>query len=238
MRREYQQLYNSLFKNSAPYIKIIEKLAKTKSGLSKTEISTATNLTHNGDLSQMLENLQYSNIIRCFYGKSRGKIKKRDAYYQVTDLFTLFHLTFADKPTNSTFWQDRAASSQISNWFGLAFERLCLCHIPQIRKALGLNRIAVEYYSWRSNGTPKAQIDMIIERADDLIHICEIKFSNTEYTISKQDDLDMNNRIDAFKLESGTKSGTIPTWITSYGLKDNAYSDEVQYQVVLDDLFE
>ncbi len=238
LRREYQQLYNSLFKNPAPYIKIIEKLAKTKSGLSKTEISKATELTRNGDLSKMLDNLQYSDVIRCFYGKSRGKIKKRDAYYQVTDLFTLFHLTFADKPTNSTFWQDRATTTQTSNWYGLAFERLCLCHIPQIRKALGLNRVAVEYYSWRSTGTPGAQIDMIIERADELIHICEIKFSNAEYTISKQDDLDMRNRIEVFKRESGTNCGLIPTWITSYGLKSNAYSEEVQYQATLDDLFE
>ena len=237
LRREYQQLYKSLFKNSAPYIKIIEQLAKNKSGLSKTEIARAAKLNQNGDLSQMLENLQYSDIIRCFYGKSRGKIKKRDAYYQITDLFTLFHLTFGDKPVNPTFWQDRALTAQIITWFGLAFERLCFCHIPQIRKALGLNRIAVEYYSWRSTGTPGAQIDMIIERADKLINICEIKFSDREYTITKQDDLDMRNRIDTFRQESGTNCGLIPTWITSYGLKDNDYSADVQYQATLDDLF-
>lgn len=236
--REYQQLYKSLFKNSAPYMKIIEKLAESKSGLSKTEISKAAELNRNGDLSQMLENLQYSGLIRCFYGKSRGKIKKRDSYYQITDLFTLFHLSFAAKHPNPTFWQDRLSSPLINTWCGLAFERVCLWHIPQIRKALGLGRVAVEYYSWRSNGTPRAQIDMIIERADNLINICEIKFASSLFTITKDADMDMRNRIETFRAESGTKCGLIPTWITSYGLKNNEYSDEIQYQVTLDDLYE
>lgn len=237
LRNEYQQLYNSLFKNSSPYIKIIEKLAESKSGLSKTEISQAAEITQNGDLTQMLDNLQYSGLIRSFYGKSRGKIKKRGSYYQITDLFTLFHITFASKHSNPTFWQDRLATPQINTWCGLAFERVCLWHIPQIRKALGLNRIAVEYYSWRSNNDSRAQIDLIIERADRLINICEIKFANSEYSISKTEDLSMRNRIDAFRIESGTRCGLIPTWITTYGLKQNLYSNEIQYQVTIDDLF-
>ncbi len=238
LRREYQRLYKSLFSNADPYMKIIETLGKTKSGLTRTEISDATKLPQNGRLTKMLDDLQHSGMIRCFYGKSRGKVKKRDAYYQLMDLFSIFHLTFGGKPTSPTFWQDRAMTPTLNTWCGLSFERICFVHIEQIRKALGLSRIALEYYSWRSRGAePKAQIDLIIERADKIINICEIKYATGEYAISRQDDLDMRNRIEAFRAESGTRCGLIPTWITTCGLKEGMYSSEIQYRVTLDDLF-
>lgn len=238
LRREYARIYKSLFKTPDPYMLIIEALAKSKSGLTRSEIAKNSGLQPNGKLTQMLENLQYSSIIRMFYGKVNGKIKIRDAYYQLTDLFTLFHLTFNTVKHNPTFWQDRTATSRINTWNGLAFERVCLWHIPQIRKALGLNRIAVEYYSWRSTDkTTKAQIDMLIERADKLINVCEIKFASSQFTISKQEDMAMRNRMETFRSESHTLCGLIPTWITTYGLHKNQYSSEVQYQVVINDLF-
>ena len=238
LHREYRLLYNSLFRNPEPYMKIIETLAKSKSGLTRSEISEATKLPQNGKLTQILEDLEHSNLIRCFYGKSRGKIKKRDAYYQLIDLFTLFHLTFSQKTQNKTFWQDRQKTPLINTWNGLAFERICLWHIDNIRNVLGLNRIAVEYYSWRSRtSAPNAQIDMLIERADKIINVCEIKFADSPYTISKEDDMSMRNRIESFRTESGTSCGLIPVWITTFGLKQNIYSADVQYQVVLDDLF-
>lgn len=238
LHREYRQLYNSLFRNPEPYMKIIEALGKCKSGLTRSEIAVAAKLPQNGKLTQMLDDLRHSSIARCFYGKSRGKVKKRDAYYQLMDLFTLFHLTFTQKAHNKTFWQDRVKTSVLDTWNGLAFERICFCHIDNIRNALGLGRIAVEYYSWRSRSTePKAQIDLIIERADKIINLCEIKYCNTPYTISKQEDMSMRNRIESFRTESGTSCGLIPVWITTFGLKKNMYSAEVQYEVVLDDLF-
>ena len=214
-------------------------MAKSKCGLTRNEIAFEAKIQANGKLTQMLDNLQYSGIIRNFYGKVNGKVKKRDSYYQLIDLFTLFHLTFNTKATNPTFWQDRSNTPQTNTWNGLAFERVCLWHIPQIRKTLGLNRIAVEYYSWRSNTEgAKAQIDMLIERADKLINVCEIKFAAAPYSISKREDLNMRTRMETFRQESGTRCGLIPTWITTYGLIKNEYSIDVQYQVVLDDLFE
>ncbi len=239
LHREYLRIYKSLFKTPEPYIAIIEALAKSKCGLTRNEIACEAKIQANGKLTQMLDNLQYSGIIRNFYGKVNGKVKKRDSYYQLIDLFTLFHLTFNTKATNPTFWQDRSNTPQTNTWNGLAFERVCLWHIPQIRKTLGLNRIAVEYYSWRSNTEgAKTQIDMLIERADKLINVCEIKFAAAPYSISKREDLNMRTRMETFRQESGTRCGLIPTWITTYGLIKNEYSIDVQYQVVLDDLFE
>ena len=127
----------------------------------------------------------------------------------------------------------------LNTWNGLAYERVCLWHIDQIRNALGLSRVAVEYYSWRSRtSVPNAQIDLIIERADKIVNICEIKFSDGPYTITKEDDLTMRNRIESFRAESDTNCDPIPVWITTFGLKENLYSADVQYEVKMEDLFE
>ena len=112
-----------------------------------------------------------------------------------------------------------------------------MAHISQIRHALGLDRIAVEYYSWRSKESPQAQVDMVIERADRLVNLCEIKYSGSGYVITAADDRKMRNRCDAFLRETGVRCGVLPTWITSFGLKKNMYSSEIQYQATMDDLF-
>ena len=125
----------------------------------------------------------------------------------------------------------------INTWQGLAFEHVCMVHINQIRHALRLDRIAVEYYSWRSSETPRAQIDMIIERADRLINICEIKYTSGEFTITADEDQKYRKRTATFVRESKTKRGLLPTWITPFGLFRNEYSTQIQYQVTMDDLF-
>ena len=111
-------------------------------------------------------------------------------------------------------------------------------YLSKIRHALGLDRIAVEYYSWRSNKEKCAQIDMIIERADRLINLCEIKYTSGEYTITAAENEKVRKCTAAFIRESKTKGGILPTWITPFGLYQNEHSAQVQYQVTLDDLFE
>ena len=141
--------------------------------------------------------------------------------------------------TTDDYWEQHLNTPSTNTWQGLAFEHVCMVHISQIRHALGLDRIAVEYYSWRSrSSTPKAQVDMIIERADRLINLCEIKYTQGKYIITANEDLKLRNRIVAFVGESKTKSGVIPTWITPFGLAENEYSSQVTYQVTMDDLFQ
>lgn len=234
---EYKRLYASLFKSPEPYIKIVEALGKNRQGLTRNEIASVLKVTSNGTLSEQLENLEYCDIIRRYTTKTNGKVKINDAYFQLTDLFTLFHLTFGKKLTTEDYWEQRLNTPVINTWQGLAYEHVCMAHIGQIRHALGLDKIAVEYYSWRSSGMPRAQIDMIIERADHLVNLCEIKYTNTEYTITAQEDQNFKNRISSFVRESKTKCGILPTWITSFGLFRNGYAINVQYQVTMDDLF-
>jgi hypothetical protein len=235
--QEYQRLYASLFKSPESYIRIVELLGKNKQGLTRGEIAENLKISSSGTLSKQLENLEYCDIIRRYVTKMGGKPKTNEAYFQLVDLFTLFHLTFSKKLTTEDYWEQHLNTPVLNTWQGLAFEHVCMVHINQIRHALGLDRIAVEYYSWRSSKVPRAQVDMIIERADRLINLCEIKYTQSEYTITSDEDLKVRNRAAAFVRETKTRSGILPTWITPYGLSPNEYSSNVQYQVTMDDLF-
>lgn len=235
--QEYHRLYASLFKSPDPYIRIVEVLGKNKQGLTRTEIAERLKVSSSGTLSKQLENLEYCDIIRRYVTKVGGKPKTNEAYFQLVDLFTLFHLSFSKKLVTEDYWEQHLNTPVINTWQGLAFEHVCMVHIGQIRHALGLDRIAVEYYSWRSSTPPQSQVDMIIERADRLINLCEIKYSQAEYVITSSEDKKLRNRIAAFVRESKTRNGILPTWITLYGLQRNEYSGTVQYQVLMDDLF-
>ena len=235
--QEYHRLYASLFKSPDPYLRIVEVLNKNKQGLTRSEIASMLKVTSSGTLSQQLENLVHCDLIRQYVTKANGKLKMNDAYYQLVDLFSLFHLTFTKKFTTEDYWQQHLNTPAINTWLGLAFEHVCMIHVPQIRHALGLGRIAVEYYSWRSKQIPHSQIDMIIERADHMINLCEIKYTQSEYTINSEEDQKFKNRIASFVRDTQTRSAILPTWITPYGLYKNEYSAEVQYQITLSDLF-
>ena len=238
LSQEYHRLYASLFKSPEGYLRIVELLGKSKHGLTRGEIAEALKVPSSGTLTKQIENLVLCDIIRRYVTKKNGKPKTNDAYYQLVDLFTLFHLNFSKKLTSEDYWEQHLNTPALNAWLGLAFEHVCTTHITQIRHALGLDRIAVEFYSWRNNQPPKAQVDMIIERADHLINLCEIKYTYAEYTITASEATNMKNRIAAFQRESNTKSGILPTWITPYGLFSNEYAVEVQYQVTLEDLFQ
>ena len=157
------------------------------------------------------------------------------------DFYTLFYLQFLKKQTsNEHFWTQSINSPTINSWMGLAFERICLTHISQIKCALGIDGIKTEYYSWRGTDTEsqrQAQIDLVIERADRMINICEAKFSEKPYLLSKDEYDKFTNRIALFKQTTSFAGGVIPTFITANGLQRNAYSEHITAQITLDDLF-
>ena len=125
-----------------------------------------------------------------------------------------------------------------NTWYGLAFERVCMLHIPQIKHFLGIDQIHTEYYSWRSKvSKPAAQIDLLIERADNLVNLCEIKYSQMPYTITKEEDMRIRNRMADFVAETGLKNGIIPTMITTFGVRPSQYAALAQVQITMDDLF-
>lgn len=241
LKDEYQYLYASIFRNPESYLKIIEVLANKKIGLTRDEIIKETGIGNTGALSNKLEELEVCGFIRKY--NTLGN-KKKNALYQLTDPYTLFYHQFLKNyPSDEHFWANQINTPKINTWMGLAFERLCFSHIKQIKKKLGISSVLTEVYSWKTNadldkGLIGSQIDMLIVRKDQVINLCEIKYSNSQYVIDKETDLKIKNKINDFIKASKTKYAIMPTLITTYGLVENSYSSIINYVVSMEDLFD
>lgn len=236
---EFDHLYATLFNNSEQYLKIIEALNSRKTGLTRNEISKISKLPVNGVLSRMLENLINSDFVRAyrFFGN-----KKQDTMYQLSDYFTLFYYKFLKDyyGRDEHFWTNSIDNPSVRTWAGLTFEQVCKDHIRQIKQKLGISGVLSDVSSWFSRATEDkdgVQIDMIIDRRDSVINICEIKFALDEYEINKEYEKKLRNKIESFRNYTATKKALHLTMITTYGVKNNMYSDKVQSQITLDDLF-
>ena len=159
------------------------------------------------------------------------------------DSFSLFHLRFIGPESNPSpnEWSVGVSSKARSSWEGLAFERVCLMHIGEIKRALQIGGVKAGICSWRHVADETygkgAQIDLMIDRADNVINICEMKYSSGKYTLSKDDCANIDNKIDAFKAVSATAKSIHLTIITANGLSENAYARKAQSVLTLADLF-
>ncbi len=241
LRNEYKRLFLSMYKSPEPYIKIIALLCKNKSGLTREELISHEDVLNNGHLSEYLDNLEKCDFIRLYHIKDKAgrKLKKSGGIYQIMDFFTVFHNAFLLKETTDRkYWSHHLNTPEQNNWYGLAFERTCMYHIDEIKEAIGIGAISTEYFSWRSTESdPACQIDLLIERADRVINICEMKFSSGEYVIQKSEDLKIRNRIEAYREETKTRCAVLPVLVTTYGLQKNMYSDNIRNVITMDDLF-
>ena len=239
LKREYNRLYASLFKKSEIYMKVIEALASCKQGLTRKQISEKIKATSGGTLTKVIRELVNCDFVRGYNTRER-KIKQKDQIYQLSDLYTLFYMQFCHKATTDEhYWTNMMGKPLQNTWYGLSFERVCMLHIPQIKKKLGIDHIHTEYYSWRSReSVPAAQIDLIIERADNLTNVCEIKYSQLPYSITKEEDTHIRNRIADFVSETNIRTGILFTMITTFGIRNNAYSSIAQASLTIDDLFQ
>lgn len=237
---EYDELYDSLFKNPEQYKKIVMALGTKASGLTRNDLIEDFGIENNGALSSVLEELEQCGFIRVYNAFNK---KKRGSIYQLTDCYTLFYFKFLkkNKSQDYSWWSHNINSQSVRTWCGLAFERLCFSHIEQIKHKLGISGISTSVCAWRSDRYKSdkdgAQIDLIIERADKVINVCEIKWSNGEYEITKAYNTVLQNKLGTFIEETGTNCPIHLTMITTNGIKRNSYQDTVQSQVSLDDLF-
>lgn len=240
LRDEFKYLYASVFKKPENYVKIIEALGTKKVGMTRQEIINAAKISNSGDLTTKLEELESCGFIRKYYAFG---MKKKNAIYQLMDCFTLFYFKFLkSQPTDEHFWTNQINTPLVNTWMGLAFERVCMEHIEQIKVKLGISGVLTEVNSWYckadlDNGVFGSQIDMLIVRKDQVINLCEMKYSQSEYTITEKVDRNIRNKINDLITVSGTKYAIYPTIITTYGLVENSYSQEVQSVVTMDDLF-
>lgn len=240
LRDEFQYLYAAIFRNPAVHLEIIKTLGKKKAGMTREEIIKESGIRNSGDLTKKLEELEDCGFIRKF--TSFG-MKKKSAVYQLIDFFTLFYYRFLeDGPTDEHFWSNQVNTPAVNTWMGLAFERVCLEHIRQIKIKLGISGVLTEVNSWFCRKDPDrgirgSQIDLLIVRADRVINLCEIKYSDSEYTVTEKTDRVIKNKISDLITVTGTKYAIYPTLITCHGVVDNSYSGNIQSLIIMDDLF-
>ena len=221
---EYENLYRSIFENYDKHTAIVEAIAQKAKGLTRKELLALTKLPDGGTTTKILEELEQSGFIRRYFPFGKGK---RDVLYQLIDPFTLFYLIFIkDTKTEGTgAWLAQMDSPKWQAWSGYAFEYLCRYHIDNIKKQLGISGVYTEISAWRSQKSEKgAQIDLIIDRKDRVINICEMKFSTEQYAITKSYAENLRHKMWTFKEETGTKKTLFLTFITAHGLKSNEYA--------------
>lgn len=233
LAREYDFLFRSLFNEAMVHRQIIETLASKAVGMTRLELIVAAKIEDSGLLTKALRNLTDCDFIRQYtaFGKS-----ERGTVFQLTDLFSLFHLRYVKgyRGQDENHWQNMIDSPSRRAWSGYSFEQLCLHHIRQIKQKLGITGVQSDVCAWKGED---GQIDLLIDRRDQTINLCEMKFSQSEFEITKQYDEHLRSRTESFRSATKTRKALHQTFVTTYGLKQNMYSGNVQSEVVLDDLF-
>lgn len=243
LKDEFNDLYRALFKKSTSHISVVTALAAKQSGMNRQELLRLTKLADNGAFGTVLDELEQCGFIRVYEPFSNrahtvASRKKNNLVYQLVDFYTLFYFKFVrqNRYLDEHFWTSSYNSPLHNTWAGFSFEMLCLSHITQIKQALGISGVQSLVCSWRSKDNA-AQIDLLIDRKDETINLCEIKYAKGEFEISREYESDLNNKLDVFSTESGTRKSLMLTMITTNGVKSNTHSGIVQKEIVLDDLF-
>ena len=240
LKAEFNVLYRSLFDNARHHEAIVRELAKKASGLSRAEIIEACGLTTGGTTTRLFEELEQSGFITQYIPFEKTS---RDGIYKLSDEYSLFYLKFIDhaRATGAGAWHRIAESQSYNSWSGYAFEAICQKHIRQIKKALGIAAVYAEASGWRytpKKGERGAQIDLLLDRADHSINVCEMKYANGEFTIDKKYADELDNKARIFQAQTKTKKTIFPTMITTYGTKQNIYyTGRIVAEVKMEDLF-
>ena len=244
---EFNELYSSLFEQHERYISVIRALAGRNSGLTKTEIFEVTGITTGGGMNVILEDLQQSGFIMLI--PDLGKIKK-NFRYRLLDEYSLFYIKWIERAktlniggVDTNFWLNMGSSPESRTWAGYTFEGVCMKHINSIKEALGIFGISTHTSGWiykpeKKSSETGAQIDLVIDRADNCINLCEIKFSNDLFVITKAYEKELRQKKTIFIQKTGSRKTIFLTFITPYGIsKEAGYFGMVDKELTMDDLF-
>ena len=243
LKDEFDQLYAALFTQHDKHVKVIRALARKRSGLTRQQLRATTGLSTGGYLTTVLAELERTGFILRTLPFEKAL---RDSVYRLVDAFTLFHLRWMlpAAPTFGTnFWwlQQRSTPSGFA-WSGYAFENVCLTHVRQIKHALGISGIVTQQSSWQYRVADRsqvgAQIDLLIDRPDGVVNLCEMKFTDSPFSIDKRYARILRERSDSFRRVTGTRKSLLLTFITKQGVSPGTYASElVANEVHGDDLF-
>ena len=225
----FQNLYAALFKNAHRHVEIIRTLANKNQGMNRNEIVQRSSLTSGTSLTSTLEELEQSGFISAYF--PFGK-KKTGKIYRLTDEYSLFYLQFIERRINEKqdIWKHLSQTQAYRSWSGYAFESVCLKHLPQIKKALGISGVYALASTFYKKGTPSeagTHIDLVLDRNDQVINLFEIKFYNEIFSIGRTDVQNLREKMSIFRMGTKTRKQLFWTLISTFGIKANAHSLEI-----------
>jgi AAA+ ATPase superfamily predicted ATPase len=240
LNEEFKNLYNSLFDDAGNHKLVIKALANNGKGLTRKEIIDTCKISTGGGTTQLLEELMESGFISSYipFGKN-----SKDVVYKLTDEYSLFYLKFIEhsRSNGKGTWLKLSRESKWKSWSGIAFESICLKHTQRIKKALGIEGVYTETSGWRyhpQKGEKGAQIDLLIDRQDFCINICEMKFSVKEFIVDKNYTEELENKVSVFKSQTKTTKTLFLTLVTTFGIKKNEHATRlIQNEISMDALF-
>jgi DNA-binding MarR family transcriptional regulator len=226
LRNEFLRLYPALFDHAENHIAAVRALAEKRRGLTRKELIASSGLTEGGNTTQLLQELEESGFISTYFPFGNGKKEK---IYRLTDEYSLFYLNFVEnKPTQSQeYWKTISQTQHYKTWSGYAFENICLKHVDQIKRALGISGIYTEDSAFlrQSKGElTGVQIDLLLDRKDNIVNLCELKFYNDKFSLDKADADALRQKITLFKTYTKTRKLIFLNIITTYGLIPNEHS--------------
>ncbi len=241
LKDEFNNIFTSLFDNAEQHIAIIKALSVTRKGLNRTEIILSCGLSSGGTATKLLEELVESGFITPYIPFDRSV---KESIYKLSDEYSLFYLKFMQKSrfTGDGTWLKLSTGPSWSSWSGIAFEGICQKHVQQIKKALGIAGVLTTESVWRyaSKGEEQGtQIDLLIDRTDHCINICEMKYTLSSFSIDKRYAAELKNKLAVFREKAKTNKALFLTMITTYGIRQNIYyTGLVQNEITMDALFD
>jgi len=245
LRDEFNELYPALFKKADRYIAVVRFLATNRQGFQRGDIEAATGFS-GGGLTKILQNLERCDFISSYnqYG-----CNSKLTLYRLCDFYTIYYLKYVenDHSRDEQYWTHHCNDRSVESWAGFTFEQICLSHLDQIKRGLGISGLATEVSTWRyvakkddskdeqrKRGT---QVDLVIKRADKIIHLCEMKFSSSEYAITVDYADKLRYRQSLFMSENKIKHGVVLTFVTPYGVTKGKYYGMLHSELTFKDLF-
>jgi hypothetical protein len=244
---EFHKLFRSLFLDHEKHVTIVKALAKSRSGLSYQALVKNTGIPTGGSLSARIEELKQSGFIAEIPSYGEGIKSHR---FLLIDEYSLFYLAWNEgvsafdlQSRGADYWIKQRSLQPWKIWTGHAFECLCLKHVEGIKAELGIAAVQTSTSKWgyippRGSKNKGAEVDMLIDRADDCINLCEIKFYDEVFTVSKEYAEKLRNKRVCFPMESRSRKSVFLTLITTYGAKhNNHYLASVDRELTMDSLF-
>ena len=240
LKDEFNSLFHALFDEASGHISIIRALAKKDMGITRSEILAKTGLPNAGSTTRLLDELVESGFVTRYmpFGK-----KERESLFRLTDLYSIFYLHFIEKTKSQGkgSWMKQTLLPSWRAWSGYAFENICLQHVEEIKRALGVHGVYTEQSSWispKKSKHPGVQVDLLIDRQDFVINLCEMKYSQTPFVVSKKYAAELQQKINTFRAATSTRKSVFLTMITTFGVEKNQHAvGLVQNDIKMDVLF-